>query len=48
MNLNGICVGVETPDADWPIKDSLHELTELCETAGLIITQTMSQLRETQ
>ena len=43
MNLNGICVGVETPDADWPIKDSLHELTELLKPL-LIITQTMSQL----
>ena len=46
MIQKGICIGIETPDADWPIDISLIELKELCETAGLTIIQLFHQKRE--
>lgn len=32
-----ICIGIETPQSDWDIDASLHELKELSETAGLTV-----------
>ena len=46
MNPSGICIGVETPVSDWSAEDSLKELTELCQTAGLTITDQISQQRK--
>ena len=45
MNL-GICIGIETPDSDWTAIDSLNELKELANTAGITIQSTMFQKRE--
>ena len=42
---NTICDGVETPLSDWPIEDSLSELFELAQTAGLNPTKTFHQNR---
>ena len=42
MNL-GICIGIETPDSDWTAIDSLNELKELANTAGITIQSTMFQ-----
>ena len=43
MNKNTICIGVETPESDWLIEESIHELQELAETAGLNVTSTLTQ-----
>ena len=45
MNTNTICIGVETPESDWGIDDSLNELEELATTAGLTIVSKQSQNR---
>ncbi len=44
--MNCICVGVETPESDWPINDSIDELKELAITAELTPTHTMIQRLE--
>ena len=41
----GIVVGVQTPSSDWEAKDSLSELAELAQTAGVKIIETLSQQR---
>jgi GTP-binding protein HflX len=45
MSFTSICVGVETPLSDWRAEDSLNELTELAQTAGLHVVQQISQHR---
>ena len=45
MNKNTICIGIETPESDWSVDDSLIELEELGTTAGLTIVQKLSQNR---
>ncbi len=34
--LRAILVSVETPETDWPIQNSLDELEQLAETAGVL------------
>ena len=43
MTIPTICVGVETPESDWLIADSIEELKELAQTAGLKVTHTLTQ-----
>ncbi len=48
MNKRTICVGVETPESDWTINDSINELKELATTAGLEVVNELTQNREKQ
>ena len=41
----GIVIGVETPSSDWKATDSLSELAELAQTAGVTIIESLSQQR---
>ena len=45
-NMKANCIGVETPTSDWSANDSLQELSELAETAGLSIINCISQQRQ--
>ncbi len=46
MSPTGVCIGVETPSSDWSAEDSLKELAELSQTAGVTITNQVSQQRK--
>ena len=46
MSPTGVCIGVETPSSDWSAEDSLKELAELSQTAGVTITNLVSQQRK--
>ena len=46
MTSTAVCVGVETPESDWLIDDSIDELTELSETAGLTVTHRLTQHKQ--
>ena len=41
----GIVIGVETPSSDWKATDSLSELSELAQTAGVTVIESLSQQR---
>src|SRR6056300_814635 len=45
MKQHTICIGIETPESDWLVTDSLLELEELAKTAGLIVIDKLSQNR---
>tara|TARA_Y100001935_G_C17308704_1_gene514174 strand:- start:2761 stop:4008 length:1248 start_codon:yes stop_codon:yes gene_type:complete len=45
MNKDTICIGIETPESDWLVEDSLFELEELTTTAGLNVVEKLSQNR---
>ena len=45
MNTNAICIGIETQSCDWSAIDSLNELKELAETAGLCVKKIDYQKR---
>jgi GTP-binding protein HflX len=38
-----ILVGVETPETDWPVEESLDELAQLAATAGVTCPDRMIQ-----
>tara|TARA_A100001015_G_C15040198_1_gene739115 strand:+ start:3423 stop:4670 length:1248 start_codon:yes stop_codon:yes gene_type:complete len=46
MSKRTVCIGIETPDSDWGVLDSIYELEELAGTAGLEIIDQMTQNRE--
>jgi GTP-binding protein HflX len=46
LPLHAILVGVNLQKSNWPIKDSLSELQELAETAGIITKSVITQERQ--